>query len=360
MKIALVIQHGKIGGIEQHVLTLAKNLKEKKITPIIIMLFTSGPMVNLFKKEQIDCYVLNGINGHDIKLAINFVKIVRKLNPDLVHIHAVTLVSSICSFFLARTPIVITDHMAKVGKKIPLKTKIIYRIAHYRAKKIIAVSESTRQSIEDFNPVYRNKLIKLYNGITIYPKRVKESLSTQKNKNIILGAVGRLDIGKGWYEFLDVAKEITLKFPHCQFYVLGDGPLKQKLEEQTSKLGIAENVNFLGFRHDVREVLRQLSIYMIMSEYEACPLSLLEAMAEQVPIAGFLPIGGVSEINNNIYQLLEDRNIQTLTNNIIDMINGQVNLKKLTDKAYKRVYELFNEQNMTIQIISIYKEALNQ
>ncbi len=139
MKVALVIQHGKIGGIEQHVLTLAKGLKNNGVTPIVVMLFSGGPMVQLFKDETIEYTILNGKHGHDVAMALRFRKFLKAETPDIVHMHAVTLVGSAVMWTVPFVALIITEHMAKVGRKIPMKTKLIYSISHAKASRIIAV-----------------------------------------------------------------------------------------------------------------------------------------------------------------------------------------------------------------------------
>lgn len=361
MKIAFVIQHGKIGGIEQHVFTLSKSLKENGLTPIVIMLFSSGPMVELFEEEKIDCYILNGRHGHDLKLAFQFFKLIHSLKPDILHVHVGTLIGSMSMYFLPNMPVVVTEHMAKIGRKIPLKTKIIYSLLHAKASKIIAVSQSTRQSLENFNKSNKKKLVTMYNGIAInnYEAKVDQKIISP-NVKAVIGAVGRLDVGKGWHLFLEVAKKVLEELPECHFYIIGDGPLRAELEELAKKLKIAENIHFLGFRNDVRDVLKTLDLYLLLSEYEACPISLLEVMAEKVPVSGVLPVGGVSEINADIYPLLKERDKDLIAAQIFSMLTGDYDLSDMTNRAYKRILNQFNAKKMAIEVEKLYMELLTK
>lgn len=360
MKVALVIQHGKIGGIEQHVLTLAKGLKKNGLTPIVVMLFSGGPMIELFETEEIDYIILNGKHGHDIGMMFRFIQFLKTEKPDIVHMHAVTLMGAFAMKIVPKIPLIITEHMAKVGRDIPLKTKLIYAVLHARASQIIAVSESTKQSLVNFNPSIAQKILTMYNGIEVTSAdtvNLKKDLPI--NTQYIVGAVGRLDVGKGWDNFIQAAALVNKQLADCHFVIVGDGPLRKELEALAVKLEVHDNIHFLGFRNDVRSVLKSLDLYLLLSEYEACPLSLLEAMAEKIPVSGFLPIGGVSEINAEIYPLLKDRNTEVLVEQIIDMLLLKNNINEMTNKAYERITNMFNSTKMLEQVLEIYKRAVH-
>jgi glycosyltransferase involved in cell wall biosynthesis len=361
MKVVLVIQHGKIGGIEQHVLTLAKGLKSNGLTPIVVMLFSGGPMVALFKEAQIKYEVLNGKNGHDIAMALRFRQFLKREKPDIIHMHTVTLVGAIVMWTASDIPLVITEHMAKMGRDIPGKTKLIYMISHARASKIIAVSESTRQSLVSFNPALEHKVLTMYNGIDVVSSDIvnlREELSLKAQ--YIVGAVGRLDVGKGWDSFIKTAALVNKKVENCHFVIMGDGPMKEELEAMVVKYEVNENIHFLGFRNDVRAVLKSFDLYLLLSEYEACPLSLLEAMVEKVPVTGFLPVGGVEEINAGIYPLLKQRDIDILAEQVIDMLSSKDDLEKMKKNAYERITDSFNASKMFSQVIALYKEVVER
>ena len=361
MKIILVIQHGKVGGIEQHVFTLAKELKKHGLNPIIVMLFSGGPMIPLFEKENIQYYILNGRNGHDITMALRFRTLLKKEKPSIIHMHATTLMGAIIMWTVFNIPFIITEHMAKVGRVIPSKTKLIYILSHFRARKIIAVSESTRQSLLNFNRTLESKVLTMYNGIEI---SLCETVNLKKELSLdvefLVGAVGRLDSGKGWETFIKTAALVNKQLPTCHFVIIGDGPMRGKLESLAIQYDVKEHIHFLGFRNDVRAILGSLDLYLLLSEYEACPLSLLEAMAEKVPVAGFMPIGGVEEINNGIYPLLKQRDTNKLVKQIVSMLLSKADVTIKRETAFKRVTHKFDSVKMSSLVINIYNSVLQK
>ena len=83
--------------------------------------------------------------------------------------------------------------------------------------------------------------------------------------------------------------------PDVDLMLVGDGPLRGQLERQAAALGVADRVRFLGIRADVPEVLPAADIFALLSVSEAASLTLLEAMACELPTV-VTAVGGNPEI----------------------------------------------------------------
>jgi glycosyltransferase involved in cell wall biosynthesis len=85
------------------------------------------------------------------------------------------------------------------------------------------------------------------------------------------------------------------RIPEAELHVAGDGPLRAGAEAHAAELGVAEAVHFLGNRDDVPELLAQAECALLASDYEGCPLAVVEAMAASVPVAATAS-GGTGEL----------------------------------------------------------------
>lgn len=159
-------------------------------------------------------------------------------------------------------------------------------------------------------------------------------------------------------KFIEISEKIINKFGYVHFVIIGDGPHREKLEEYAVSKKLDKNIHFLGFRNDVRDLVKSLDLYIMLSEFEACPLSLLEVMSEKTPVTGFLPKGGVKEIIKDIYYLIEDRKDSLLIEEIEKFILNKYDTKNMVEKAYKRITTKFEANIMTDKIIEIYKESV--
>jgi len=85
------------------------------------------------------------------------------------------------------------------------------------------------------------------------------------------------------------------RLPEAVLVLAGDGPERVAAERLARELGIADRVQFLGYRRDVRRVWEVADVAVLASDYEGTPLALLEAMASGVPAIA-TSVGGVPDI----------------------------------------------------------------
>src|SRR5204863_5569267 len=96
--------------------------------------------------------------------------------------------------------------------------------------------------------------------------------------SLVIGGVGRLDQAKGFGYLLEAVALLAQAYPHLTVALAGQGPLRQTLVEQASRLGISERVRLLGYCADVQQVYDALDVFVLPSLCEALPYALLEAM----------------------------------------------------------------------------------
>jgi glycosyltransferase involved in cell wall biosynthesis len=91
--------------------------------------------------------------------------------------------------------------------------------------------------------------------------------------------------------------------PNTMLLFAGDGPQRPELEEMVENLGISNQVKFLGnvARNEIKDVYKLADYYVIASDFEGTPLSMLEAMANKTPVlASNAPgINAIIEHNKN-------------------------------------------------------------
>lgn len=99
----------------------------------------------------------------------------------------------------------------------------------------------------------------------------------------VIGHVGRFMFQKN-HVFLLVAFAAALKKkPHMVLLLIGDGPLRPKIEEKVQQLGIGAQVKFLGLRSDVQDLYNAMDLFVLPSHYEGLPVVGVEAQANGLP-----------------------------------------------------------------------------
>jgi glycosyltransferase involved in cell wall biosynthesis len=110
----------------------------------------------------------------------------------------------------------------------------------------------------------------------------------------VCGIVAALRPEKNHALFLRAASIVAKQRSDAHFIIVGDGPERPTLEQAAAEAGIADNVHFVGSRSDVPQVLSAFDVFALTSHNEANPVSILEAMACELPVVS-TRVGSVAE-----------------------------------------------------------------
>lgn len=100
----------------------------------------------------------------------------------------------------------------------------------------------------------------------------------------VIGHVGRFDAQKNHGFLVDVFAQVVQRRPESRLLLVGDGPLREAVEQKTDAAGLREQVVFAGTRSDVPDLLRLVDVFVMPSHHEGLPLVMLEAQAASVPM----------------------------------------------------------------------------
>jgi L-malate glycosyltransferase len=142
-----------------------------------------------------------------------------------------------------------------------------------------------------------------------------------------LVSVGRLVPRKQPADIIHALARLHGRGRRATAAIVGEGPLEPELRRLARELGVEDNVAFLGFRHDVDAIYRRARVFVLTSESEGLPISMLEAMSAQVSpvvsnvgeIGGFLrdgedgylfPAGDLDALTDRLDELLADESLR--------------------------------------------------
>jgi len=195
----------------------------------------------------------------------------------------------------------------------PLKTRAFLLIEKALAKlitdRIVVLSEQQRQEISEKFGVGRPaqfSVIPLGLDLGVFRNWKERGRAFRAElglagDDILVGIVGRLTEIKNHDLFLRAAATFKQKFSKqslrgsVRFVVIGDGALRNALEQQAHALGLRDDVIFTGNRRDLEEIYPALDIVALTSRNEGTPLTLIEAMANARPVISTL-VGGVKDL----------------------------------------------------------------
>jgi glycosyltransferase involved in cell wall biosynthesis len=142
----------------------------------------------------------------------------------------------------------------------------------------------------------------IYNGVDISrftPSRVGVAEQRARygigENTFVVGTVGRLAREKNQLPLIDVVAELRAANADVHLMLVGDGPMRETLQQRAAEKGIAEAVTFTGALADVRSALKLFDVFVLPSFSETFSNAALEAMAMQVPVI-LTRTGGAGEM----------------------------------------------------------------
>ncbi len=277
----------------------------------------------------------------------------RCLQPDVVALHSskAGTIGRIAAKSM-HIPSVFTAHGWSFTDGISPKKQQLYRLIEQGLAKqtdaIIAVSNYDANLARKAHILPKYGLHVIHNGI--------EKMTTSaviRKKNIVM--VARFQIPKRQDLLLRAFalledKEVTLTF-------VGDGPTKKEVENLAEDLGVTERVFFVGDKQNVEEYLKEASIFVLMSNFEGLPISIIEAMATGLPIVAS-NVGGVRELvitNKNGFLVKND--ISELQAYLTKLLADEL-LRKMMGKEGRTLFEQsFQLKGTYEKTLAIYEQV---
>ncbi|MBV9268743.1 MAG: glycosyltransferase family 4 protein [Acidobacteriaceae bacterium] len=142
-----------------------------------------------------------------------------------------------------------------------------------------------------------NKLCVVENGIDL--GRFLSVPARDPTHEVVFGTVGRMSAEKNQRVLIDAFAAVRRRHSNTRLRLLGSGPLERKLKDNVRDLGLCDVVDFCGVSHDVPGFLQSIDVFVLPSNSEGLPLSLLEAVASGIPVIA-TEVGGVPRLVRNM------------------------------------------------------------
>jgi len=211
----------------------------------------------------------------------------------------------------------------------------------------------------------QRKAVTIYNGIDLETYQMRKNTNLRRelglgDSNVLIGSVGNIRESKGYDHLLRAAAIVIRKHPQCRFVIAGEGSgeLYEHLRALQSRLGLDTGVFFLGYRHDVHEILNNLDIFVLPSTSEGFSIVTLEAMACRAPIVATKSGGPQEILTNGSGILVQPGNHEELARSIITMLEDGAVRNACVLHAADIVQKKFSRKAMIEEYARLYQSAL--
>ena len=344
------------GGLEKVIVNLINASKEYSCEHIIVTLTPDHELVSLID-GNVSVYCINKKPGKDIHCHWRLFKLFRQLRPDVINTYnfgtiEYQMIAKIAGIRLG----VHSDHgrggddsLGKNGRNNAVRRFMSRFIDVY-----LVVSKDLYSWVKNDIRIKSPQIKIVQNGVALENHSERRSSETA----FTFCTVGRLDEIKNQTLMIKAYHQALVSCPDLlstKLQLVGDGPMRSILKALVSSLQLEKNVELMGYREDIANILSMANAFVLSSNYEAMPMTILEAMASHVPVVT-TDVGGIRHfISDKEASFVESGNEQLLANKFIDLYQHPENYQAKINNAYELVSNKYSLQSMCKTYMDIYQ-----
>lgn len=303
-KIAHVVLSLQPGGLERLVCTLVSSPLLASLPTIVVCLDEPGVLAPMVETAGCRIVMVKRRAGLDVGLIGRLARVFKQEGVTVIHTHSLDpmLYAGWAAWFTSVPVRIHTQHDTWL-RTYNWKDRLKFRVASTVFHKIVGVSEDTTRAFGLYG-ITSQKAVTILNGIEEKKFTRKQKEANQATiesthgcaqKEWVVGSVARLSPEKGIHHLLHAHAILRLRGLPIRLVLVGEGPQRRDLEILAQTLGISTTVEFLGYQEHVETFLSTFDFFALPSITEGIPLSLLEAMANGLPVVAS-NVGGIPEI----------------------------------------------------------------
>lgn len=367
--IAHVLSGLQVGGLERVVVNLVRALSKMGYRQHVICLEDGGPFAEQVEACGVSVTVLGKRLGMNLCVVRQLAALFRKKKVSIVHTHNPSPhFHGILAAVLAGVPVRIhTKH----GRNYPENAKrvLLGRVLSWFTDVIVPVSDDAAEVLLKVEKVNSAKIRRIWNGVDTELYKPVESIRSCEvaeesgfvscdRRAGVVGTIARLSPEKDQATMLASFALVLKALPRVRLIIVGDGSCRRVLEEQAHSLGISGQVEFLGMRSDIPDLMRAFDIFTLSSTTEGTSMTILEAMACGVPVVA-TEVGGNSELIDPPHCGLVSPagNVAALASAYLALLKDPVRRNKMGIEGRKRVMENFSLPFMANQYATLYEQS---
>lgn len=360
LHVLLVITKGEIGGAQTHVIELCRALRGQVRFSAVIGgedgTFLAQALHELGVQTTTLPALRNSLNPLRLLASVrSLLAHLRSERVDLIHVHsAVAGVVARLAGKLSQTPVVYTVH----GFGFKPQAPALVRLNAWLAEAVLAAWTTRMVCVSDHEKALAERLPMDPARASVIPNAIADVVwhSEQRGDWPSMAMVARMAPPKRHDLLLQALALLAAKDMRPAVRLLGDGPQRAAHQQLASELDLP-NVQFSGDVHNVAEQLAQHQIFVLLSDHEGLPISLIEAMrAGMAIVASRLP--GVEEL------LVDDESALLVANDPFEVQQALQRLltdaplrRRLASAARQRYEARHRPEAMAAQVLQVYQEA---
>lgn len=360
-----------IGGMEEHIVLLARHLNREQFE-----VFAITPDWEATKPFSAS---LRAAADHLVEITpdrrygqwkqlremLRMWKQIRRWRIEVMHMHSTTYRGQMVALLVARLAgvkrIYVTEHLAP-DAPLPLLERLLRDLFSLMLDGVVCVSQKNYRARGTYLFTPHAHTLVVENGVdpNDFPP-ISESVLADLRQEYrlptdaqVIGTVVRFEPEKGLDDLLAAFPAIRAACPRAYLLLVGDGSLRQQLEQQAQALGVAEYVRFTGFQRNPRPFLGLMDAFVLPVPVGSMSIGLLEAMA--MGRAVVITFGGKGEavVHGESGFCAEPRNPASIAQYVIEILTRPELQAKFRHAARARVEDAFSAQRVAKVLGELY------
>lgn len=329
IKVAIIVPSLMTGGAENMASQLATHINKKKfcIELLILAAPTGTALEKIIRDMGVKTVYFNKNLGFNLKTILKMYQYLNQFNPDVIHTHLSGCIYAIPWALIHGIKILHTIHSRPIYEGYGIIRRILKYLYHLKQAIPIAISDTIAKETIELYGVTPQMVETVYNPVDIL--KFSKVLGARVRKDeIIFANVARFSPPKNQMVLVESFCRVSKEIPTAKFVLIGDGETKSLVEERVKELKLEDKVEFTGNISNIPQRLANADIFVLPSQYEGLPLTILEAMAAGLPIIA-TRVGGIPDVVKENGILVEVGDIEGLTGAMIRLARDKILREKM-------------------------------
>lgn len=370
MKIFHLINTFSAGGAEFHLLALCQHLQKMGATVMVACLRErvrgSRSLWPDFAQAGIPVINLEADRRYDGRFIASLVRLLKEVRPHIVHTHLprADFAGAIGRVLYPRMRWVCSVHDIYSKSWSGHWTLPLFGHLWRRADGLIAISQAVKDWLVMEWCIPAEDVTVIHYGIDAERFGMQQRASgsrADRHRGRVIGSIGRLEPRKGHEHLIRAMPQILQQVPQASLRIAGHDAwgYRRVLQGMIAELGLARNVQLLGFQDDVPAFLRTLDVFALASHSEGFGQVTIEAMAAARPVvASRIPPLTEIVLEGETGLLMEPENPKAFAEAIGWLLRHPRQAEAMGEYGQERVWSYFAAERMATQALALYHRVL--
>jgi L-malate glycosyltransferase len=366
------------GGTERQAVELLKRLDHDRFTVRVAALHNTGPLFREIAARfpPVPEFPLNSFyNANAFRQTLRLRSLLRCERIDILHAHDFYAgwLGIMAAQFTGTRVIASQRHLRLSDRRIHAWGEhLINRLA----RRVLVNSRAIRDQLLRENRTPAGKIVVIRNGVRLPtefpgglpccndPRAAHDHLCDELGlscESLLVGSVANLRAVKGHHFLLEAAARVIRQNNRAHFLLVGDGPLRDELQLQATRLGITQHLHLLGQRADAAQLNVAFDLAVLASLHEGMPNTVMEAMCAGTPVIA-TAVGGAVELitDGETGWLVPPADAEALAQRITAVLSGKSTGAQVAANGRRFVMANFSMQRMVEAVEQLYDELMRE